>query len=101
VVATSLTLQDFADEEIEIAVSRIPLSRRAHWRHRDLQAGRLIEVLVGEADKDEIHVHAPYRSRSRAPQRIQALLDFVIPRLHALLMVKGLVPKLSMEYSAT
>jgi DNA-binding transcriptional LysR family regulator len=50
----------------------------------DLAAGRLVAVL-DEAMADSEEIHAVYSGRERAPHRVLAFLDFMTPRLRALL----------------
>jgi len=49
----------------------------------DLDAGRLVELLAGEAADDTLDVHALYLRRAHTPQRVRAFLDFAVPRLRA------------------
>ncbi|WP_142847163.1 LysR family transcriptional regulator [Telmatospirillum sp. J64-1] len=68
-----------------LAVLGLGLARLAEFHVRaDLAAGRLVTVLDDSmADSEEIH--AIYIGRERAPRRVQAFLDFMTPRLRALL----------------
>jgi DNA-binding transcriptional LysR family regulator len=68
-----------------MAVLGLGLARLAEFHVRaDLEAGRLVAVL-DEAMADSEEIHAVYIGRERAPRRVRAFLDFMTPRLRAML----------------
>lgn len=68
-----------------MAVLGLGLARLAEFHVRaDLESGRLVSVL-DDTLVDSEEIHALYIGRERAPRRIQAFLDFMTPRLRALL----------------
>ncbi|AWK89254.1 LysR family transcriptional regulator [Azospirillum thermophilum] len=68
-----------------MALLGLGLARLAEFHIRaDLAAGRLVSVL-DEAMADSEAFHALYLGRERAPRRIRAFLDFMTPRLRAML----------------
>ena len=68
------------------ALAGAGLARLADFHLRDdLAAGRLIEVLPEAVIGDEEQIHAIYLGGARLPQRVRVFLDFVCPRLAAML----------------
>jgi DNA-binding transcriptional LysR family regulator len=68
-----------------LAVAGVGLARIGEFHARaDLAAGRLVEVLA-EAEGDEEEIHALYLGGPRLPHRVRAFLDFVCPRLQAMI----------------
>lgn len=65
-----------------LAVSGVGLARLADFHvAEDLAAGRLVEVLAGDAPNDEEAIHALYLGGRNVPLRVRAFLDFMVPRL--------------------
>ncbi|WP_207460543.1 LysR family transcriptional regulator [Azospirillum sp. SYSU D00513] len=68
-----------------LAVLGMGLARLAEFHVRtDVEAGRLVTVL-DDTMVDSEEIHALYIGRERAPRRIRAFLDFMTPRLRAML----------------
>lgn len=68
------------------ALAGAGLARLADFHLRDdLAAGRLIEVLPEAVIGDEEQIHAIFLGGARLPQRVRVFLDFVCPRLAAML----------------
>ncbi len=68
-----------------LALLGLGLARLAEFHVRaDVAAGRLVTVL-DEAMVDSEEIHAVYIGRERAPRRVQAFLEFMTPRLRAML----------------
>lgn len=68
-----------------MAVLGLGLARLGEFHVReDLAAGRLVSVL-DDAITDSEPVHALYLGRERMPRRVRAFLDFMTPRLRAVL----------------
>lgn len=69
-----------------LAVAGVGLARLGDFHLReDLAAGRLVEVLAGVVEVEDEEIHALYLGGPRLPHRVRAFLDFVCPRLQALL----------------
>lgn len=69
-----------------LALAGMGLARLAHYHVReDLAAGRLVEVLAQTEHRDEEGVHALYLGGQRMQHRVRLFLDFMIPRLEALM----------------
>ncbi len=67
-----------------LAVAGVGLARLADFHvAEDLAAGRLVEVLAGDAPNDEEAIHALYLGGRNVPLRVRAFLDFMVPRLQA------------------
>ncbi|WP_176085908.1 LysR family transcriptional regulator [Martelella sp. HB161492] len=65
-----------------LAVAGVGLARIADFHMRDdLKSGRLVEVLGDVIESDREEINALYLGGAHMPQRVQAFLDFVVPRL--------------------
>jgi DNA-binding transcriptional LysR family regulator len=72
-----------------MALLGLGLARLGEFHARaDLEAGRLVPVL-DDAIADTEAVHALYLGRDRMPRRVRAFLDFMTPRLRAVLAGGG------------
>lgn len=73
-----------------LAIAGVGLARLADYHARaDIAAGRLVEVLAGKMAADAEDVHALYFGGPRLPHRVRLFLDFICPRLQALLAAGG------------
>lgn len=72
-----------------LAVAGAGLARLGDYHVRDdIAAGRLVEVLAEAGHGDEEEIHALYLGGALVPQRIRLFLDFLVPRLQAVLRVE-------------
>ncbi|WP_334173869.1 LysR family transcriptional regulator [Pseudoxanthobacter sp.] len=79
-------LANNGDTVRRLALAGMGLARLADFHVRDdLAAGRLVEVLAGIVAADEEPVSAVYLGGARMPQRVRVFLDFMVPRLQAVL----------------
>ena len=85
-VAHGPLLANNGDTVRRLALAGAGLARLADFHVReDLAAGRLVEVLSDVVEPDEEPIHAVYASSAQMPQRVRVFLDFVVPRLQAVI----------------
>lgn len=85
-VAQGPLLANNGDTVRRLALAGAGLARLADFHVReDLAAGRLVEVLSDVVEPDEEPIHAVYASSAQMPQRVRVFLDFVVPRLQAVI----------------
>lgn len=67
-----------------MVLAGVGLGRLADYHvRRDIEAGRLTEVLADAGHGDAEDVHALYSGGLRMPYRVRVFLDFMVPRLQA------------------
>lgn len=70
----------------QMALAGMGLARMGAFHIRDdLRAGALVEVLADSVDGDTEDIHALFLGGAHLPRRVRAFLDFMTPRLRALL----------------
>ncbi|MFE1599065.1 LysR family transcriptional regulator [Methylobacterium sp. ID0610] len=83
-MVTGTLLANNGETVRRMAVAGAGLARLGEYHARaDIAAGRLVEVLAGTGDAEEIH--ALHLGGPLVPLRVRAFLDFVLPRLQAFL----------------